>query len=89
MSDNFREVYGWATTPDEAAAAAKTTAKRIERSKKQVELTMPGTVSVVAGMKITLAEFRPGVSGDYKVVSVRNSLSRNGWLTYVTCEGAV
>ena len=49
MSDNFRSVYEWATTKDEAKAAAKSQAKRIERSKKSVEVTMPGTLAIVAG----------------------------------------
>lgn len=86
--DNFREVYGWATTPDEAKAKAKTQAKRIERSKKQVELTMPGNSAIVAGMHVNLTNFRQGISGRYKVITVRHSLSRSGWTTSITGEGA-
>lgn len=88
MSDNFRSVYEWATTKDEAKAAAKSQAKRIERSKKSVTLTMPGTLSVVAGAYLNLSGFRPGMSGSYKAVSVTQSLSRSGWVTKVTAEGA-
>jgi phage protein D len=86
--DNFREVYGWASTMDEAKAQAKTFAKRIERAKKQVEIKMPGNVTIVAGMHINLTGFRPGVSGKYKVISVRHTLSRSGWVTSLTGEGA-
>jgi phage protein D len=86
--DNFREVYGYATTPDEAKASAKTQAKRIERSKKSVELTMPGTNAIIAGMHINLAGFRQGISGRYKVVTVRHTVSRSGWTTSITGEGA-
>lgn len=86
--DNFREVYGFATTMDEAKAKAKNAAKRIERSKKQVDISMPGNVSIVAGMHINLTGFRPGVSGRYKVISVRHSLSRSGFTTSISAEGA-
>lgn len=88
MSDNFRTVYEWATTKDEAKAAAKSHAKRIERAKKSVEISMPGTLSVVAGSFVTLAGFRAGVSGRFKVVSVRHSVSRSGWTTSFTAEGS-
>lgn len=88
MSDNFREVYGWARTPDEAKAAAKTTAKRIERAKATVDLTMPGRIDLVSGMHITLTGFRDGINGKWKVVTVRHTISRNGWLTAITGESA-
>lgn len=88
MSDNFREVYGWATTKDEAKAAAKTTAKRIERAKASIDLTMPGRIDIVAGMHVTLVGFRDGVSGKWKIISVRHTVSRNGWLTAISGEAA-
>lgn len=88
MADNFREVYGWVRTADEAKAAAKTTAKRIERSKASIDITMPGRIDVVAGMHITLAGFRDGVSGKWKVISVRHTISRSGWLTAISGEAA-
>lgn len=88
MSDNFRSVYEWATTKDEAQAAAKSQAKRIERSKKSVEITMPGTLAVVAGSVVILSGFRDGVDGRFKAVSVRHSLSRSGWTTTISGEGA-
>jgi phage protein D len=67
---------------------AKSTAKRIARSKKQCDLTMLGNVSLVAGMHVNLTGFRQGNSGRYKVLTVRQSLSRSGWTTSLTCEGA-
>lgn len=87
-ADNFREVYGYVTTMDEAKASAKTQAKRIERSKKAVEITMPGNTGIVAGMHVNLAGFRSGISGRYKVVTVRHSLSRSGFTTTITGEAA-
>jgi uncharacterized protein len=86
--DNFREFYGWVTTPDEAKAAAKSSGRRIERAKKTVELTMPGTLAIPAGAIVSLAGFRPDISGRYKAVIVRQSLSRAGWVTSISCEGA-
>lgn len=86
--DNFREVYGWATTMDEGKAKAKSLAKRITFSKRKVELTMPGNTGIVAGMHVTLAGFRSGISGRYKVVTVRHSVSRSGFTTSITGEGA-
>lgn len=68
--------------------SAKSTAKRIARSKKQCDLTMLGNVSLVAGMHVNLSGFRQGNSGRYKVLTVRQSLSRSGWTTSLTCEGA-
>lgn len=88
MSDNFRSVYEWATTKDEAKAAAKSQAKRIERAKKGLEVTMPGTLRIVAGSVVNMTGFRDGVNGRFKVVQVRHSVSRTGWSTTLTCEGA-
>ena len=88
MSDNFREVYGWARTMGEAEAKAKNAAKRIARAKASVELTMPGRIDIVAGMHITLAGFRDGVNGKWKAVTVRHTVSRSGWLTAITGEAA-
>jgi phage protein D len=88
MSDNFREVYGWVTTQDEAKATAKATAKRIERAKASIDLTMPGRIDIVAGMHITLVGFRDGINGKWKAKQVRHTVSRNGWLTAITGEAA-
>lgn len=88
IEENFREIYGWFSGDDEAKATAKAAASRIDRSKKKLELAMPGTLDVVAGAIITLEDFRPQVNGRYKIVEVRHSISRSGWLTSVTCEGA-
>ena len=71
-----------------AKASAKASAKRIARSKRQVELTMPGRNDIVAGMVVTLAGFRNGVSGRWKIMTVRHTLSRSGWLTAITGEAA-
>lgn len=92
--DNFREVYGWVSGADPAAAkveaesTAKAAASRIERSKKKLELSMPGTLAVVAGAIINLSGFRPQVNGRFKIVEVRHSIDRGGWLTAATCEAA-
>lgn len=86
--ENFRDFYGWVTSQDEAKAAAKSSARRIERSKKILELTMPGTLAIPAGAIVNLEGFRPDISGRYKAVVVRQSLSRSGWVTSISCEGA-
>lgn len=75
-------------TADSAKAEAKSKASRIARAKKSVELTMAGNSSIVAGMHVTLSGFREGISGTYKVVTVRHSLSRSGWTTSITGEAA-
>jgi phage protein D len=86
--DNFREVYGWVRTQDEAKASAKSAAKRIQSSKASVDITMPGRIDIVAGMHITLTGFRDGVNGKWKAVTVRHTISRSGWLTAITGEAA-
>jgi phage protein D len=88
MSDNFREVYAFARTKDEAKVAAKTAAKRIEREKASLELTMPGRIEIIAGMHLNLSLFRTGVSGRWKVITVRHTVSRSGWLTNIEAETA-
>ena len=82
---NFRQVYGWVTTPDEVV---KPMAARIERSKKRVEITMPGSVEPIAGAVLNLAGFRPAMNGRWKILIVRHSVSRSGWVTTLNCEGA-
>lgn len=86
--DNFRSVYEYATTKDEAKAAAKSHAKRIERSKKSATFTMPGRMDIVAGAVIVASQFRDALNGRYKVVEVRHTVTRSGWTTSLTCEGA-
>jgi phage protein D len=88
MSDNFREVYAFARTKGEAEVAAKTAAKRIEREKASLELTMPGRIEIIAGMHLNLAGFRAGISGGWKVVTVRHTVSRSGWLSNIEAEAA-
>ena len=86
--ENFRAHYAYVTTPDEAKVAAQSQAKRIERSKKGVEITLPGTTGIVAGAILNLSGFRQGLSGRYKVVAVKHSLSRSGWTTTISGTGA-
>lgn len=86
--DNFRSVYEYAGSKEEAEAAAKSKAKRIERSKRQFELSMPGRLDMVAGSFVTLSGFRDGVDGRIKIVSVRHSVTRSGWTTSISGEKA-
>ena len=70
------------------ARAVRTKAKRIQRAQKSLNLTMPGTLAVIAGMKLTLDQtFRAGVSGDWKIISVAHTLDRSGWITTLEGEG--
>ena len=87
-TDNFQANYAYATTPDDAQASGKSLAKRLKRAKKSFEVTMPGTLSIVAGSTLTLSGFHSGVDSLYTVVSVRHSLSRSGWITNLSGEGA-
>jgi phage protein D len=71
----------------EAEQSTKATAKRIERSKKSLDMTMAGRNDLNAGMIVELLEFRDGVTGKWKIVTVRHDVSRSGWLTNIVCEG--
>lgn len=73
---------------EQAKVAAKTTATRISRSKKQADITMLGNASLVAGMHVNLTGLRQGNAGRYKLISVRHSLSDSGWTTSFSAEGA-
>lgn len=77
-----------ADSGDEEAAkfAAQTTAKRIQRYGRKIELNMLGRNDIVAGMRITLSGFREGINGKWKAVSVRHTISRSGWLTVISGE---
>lgn len=88
MSDNFRSVYEWVSTKDEAKSAAKSQAKRIERGKKKLEVTMPGTLAIPAGSVVNMSGFRNGVAGRFKITQVRHTLNRSGWTTTLSGEGA-
>ena len=88
MSDNFREIYAFARSKTEAETAAKSAAKRIEREKASLDLTMPGRIEIIAGMHLNLAGFRTGIAGRWKVVTVRHTVSRSGWLTNIEAEAA-
>lgn len=84
----YQSVLDQNTGPDEAKATSKAKATRIERSKSGAEITMPGTLAIIAGGVVNLAGFRTGVSGKYKVVRVTHSVSRSGWTTSFSAEGA-
>jgi phage protein D len=73
---------------NEAKASVKSDAKRIARNKRKLDLTLPGRADIVAGMNLTLKGFRNGISGEWKILTVRHTLSRNGWLTAITGEAA-
>jgi phage protein D len=75
-------------SPETATQSAKTTAKRIARSKRAVEITMPGRIDIVAGMHVNLTGFRQGIAGKWKIITVRHSVSRSGWITNFTGEAA-
>ena len=88
MEETIERVNAIGGDIETAKASAKNQAKRIARAKKAVEITMPGNTAIVAGMHVNLAEFRSGISGRYKVVTVRHSLSRSGFTTTITGEAA-
>jgi phage protein D len=77
-----------AASEEEAKAVAKTTAKRIARSTRSFELTLPGRLDVVAGGKVKLEGFREGVNGEWLVKNVRHRLDSGGWSMTVTGEGS-
>lgn len=83
----FQTVYDYATRPA-AEAAAKTTAARIARASRQIELTLPGRLDIVAGGKVQLTGIRQGVDGEWLVKTVRHRIDSGGWSMQVTGEGA-
>lgn len=83
----FQTVYDYATRPA-AEAAAKTTASRIARASRQLELTLPGRLDIIAGGKVQLVGFREGVAGEWLVKSVRHRIDAGGWSMQVTGEGS-
>jgi phage protein D len=72
----------------EAEAIAKTTAKRIARSTRQFEITLPGRLDIIAGGKVNLVGFRDGVNGRWLVKNVRHRIDSGGWSMTVSGEGA-
>lgn len=76
-----------AASEEEAKAVAKTTAKRIARSTRNFELTLPGRLDIVAGGKVQLEGFREGVNGEWLVKNVRHRIDSGGWSMTVTGEG--
>jgi uncharacterized protein len=83
----FADVFTFATTQD-AKAATKTKAARIARAKRGAEIELPGTLEIIAGSTVNLSGIRSGIDGAWKAVTVRQTLSRAGWSTSVTLEGA-
>lgn len=71
-----------------AGKAAKVKADRIARVGKTLDITMPGTLDVVAGGVLTVDGFRPDVDGEWQVKVVKQSISRSGWITEISCESA-
>jgi UPF0716 family protein affecting phage T7 exclusion len=84
---NFREFYGWVSSGDEGTSAVNAAAKRIKRSKKSVDISMQGTLRVIAGSIVILTGFRSEINGRYKVMMVNHSITSGGWITRITCEG--
>jgi uncharacterized protein len=70
-----------------AGKAATCRANRIGRIGRAFEITMPGTMDIIAGSILTLQGFRDGVDGEWLVKAVRQSVGRNGWQTTLTGEG--
>ena len=83
----YQSILDSNSSPAEAKAEAKTKAKRIERSKKSVTLTMPGRIDVVAGAALTVSGVRQGVDGQWKLKSVTHTVTRSGWSTTAAGEG--
>lgn len=78
----------WANSA-QANSAAKTTAARIARNVRKIELVLPGRLDIVAGGKITLtSEHRVGVAGIWLVKTVRHRISKQGWTMTVEGEGS-
>lgn len=77
-----------ASSEPEAKAQAKTISKRIARSTRSLELSLPGRLDIVAGGKVTLAAFREGVNGKWLVKTVQHRLDSRGWSMRVSGEGA-
>jgi phage protein D len=77
-----------ASSEPEAKAQAKTISKRIARSTRSLDLSLPGRLDIVAGGKITLAAFRDGVNGEWLVKTVQHRLDSSGWSMRVSGEGA-
>lgn len=83
----FNEVYQYATQAD-AQAAVSSKAQRIARSEATLDVTMPGTLSVIAGAKVTLSGVHATADGAYVAKVVRHTLSKSGWITGVSGESS-
>lgn len=77
-----------AANEEQAEAVAKTAAKRIARSSRQFEVSLPGRLDIVAGGKLQLIGIREGVDGQWLVKTVRHRLDSRGWSMTVSGEGA-
>lgn len=71
----------------QAKAVAKTTAKRIARSSREFEISLPGRLDVVAGGKIQLVGISEGANGEWLVKSCSHRLDARGWSMTVQGEG--
>ena len=72
----------------QAKAQAKTVAKRIARSSRSFEISLPGRLDIVAGGKVSLSGFREGVNGEWLVKSIRHRIDSRGWSMTASGEGA-
>jgi phage protein D len=77
-----------AADEDEAKAQAKTAAKRIARSSRSFDISLPGRLDIVAGGKVSLSGFRDGVNGEWLVKDVKHRLDSSGWSMTVSGEGS-
>lgn len=71
----------------DAEKAAKTTAKRIARASRKIELSLPGRLDIVAGGKVTLSGIRDGANGSWLVKSITHRIDSGGWSMSVSGEG--
>ena len=72
----------------DATAAAKTTAARIARATRKLELRLPGRLDIIAGGKVTLQDFRLGVAGEWIVKKITHRIDSGGWTMTVEGEGS-
>jgi phage protein D len=77
-----------AASEEHAKAVARTTAKRISRNTRRLQLALPGRLDIVAGGRVTLSGFREGVDGEWLVKTVQHRLDSRGWSMTVDGEGA-
>lgn len=82
----FSEVY---LLPDQeqAQSAADSRAGRIGRASRTFDISMPGTLGVIAGAKVTLTGFHASADGTFIAKKVKHTVDDGGWVTNVSGEG--